>query len=73
MKTTQKDIRNYNAIDITRYSFDAINKLIASEEYLIDVAYSVGTYGLNGLVKQGHKTGTLYKVTSRSGALFQIF
>lgn len=72
MKTTQKDIRNTHAVDITYRSFNEINDIVKNENGLTNIAYSVGTYGLNGAVFQGYKTNTLYKVTSRSTALFQL-
>jgi hypothetical protein len=74
MKTTQKAIRSYltltGSVDCTRWSIPDFNSHNASEGGFDQVAYSIGTYGRNGLVMQGRKTGKFYVVQSRSSALF---
>ena len=72
MKTTQKDIKNFNAIDITYYKQNELDNLKACEKWFSEVAYSIGAYGCNGLVLQGASSGTLYKITQRTNALFQL-
>lgn len=73
MKTTQKDIRGFfPAEDMTHYSFDEVNNILALEGTLDTICYSAGAYGINGAVLKGFNTGTLYKITTRSTALFQV-
>ena len=72
MKTTLKEIKNYSAADISDYSFEKINRLKEGEKFLTQVAYSTGIYGISGIVLQGYSSGTLYKVTKRSIALFMV-
>ena len=73
MKVNLKDIKSYNAIDITYKSFKEIKKLINKETGFREVAYSSGVYGVNGAVVQGIKSNKLYKIASRTSALFMIF
>jgi len=72
MKTTQKDIKNTQAIDIT-YSKEAeIYAIKKTEGWLTEIAYSMGVYGVNGCVWQGHNTGKLYKMTARTSTFYYI-
>lgn len=73
MKTSLKDIKNYNAIDITYKSFEEMKKLINKETGFREVAYSSGVYGVNGAIVQGIKNKKLYKIVSRTTVLFMIF
>lgn len=73
MKTTLKEIKAFYCEDITRLSSDDIQALKNSEEFFSRVAYSIGVYGLTGCVLQGHKTGKLYKITSRNSNLFYLY
>lgn len=73
MKTSLKDIKNYNAIDITYKSFEEMKKLINKEAGFREVAYSSGVYGVNGAIVQGIKSKKLYKIASRTTVLFMIF
>lgn len=73
MKVNLKDIKSYNAIDITYKSFKEIKKLINKETGFREVAYSSGVYGVNGAIVQGIKSNKLYKIASRTSALFMIF
>ena len=63
MKTSKKELLAYskqvNAIDINKYSFEEIEALRKNEEYLEEVAYSVGIYGVSAELCQGHKTKQL--------------
>ena len=73
MKTTLTAIKEFYCEDVTRFSSDDIKALKKSEEYFSIVAYSVGIYGVTGCVLQGHKTGKLYKITSRNSNLFYLY
>lgn len=73
--TTQKQLKelpNGLAEDITYYSDEQIKALRSREIYFNEVAWSRGYYGTNGLLLQGNKTKKLYKITSRTGAIFGI-
>ena len=74
MKTTQRTIRSYlninGAVNCTRWSDTEYRKHYFQEGAFDEIAYSVGTYGRNGLVMKGRTTGTYYVVPSRSSALF---
>ena len=67
IKVTQKTIKGVNAIDITSYSEDEIQALPRLEK----VAYSVGIYGMNGLLLED-ENGKRYKIISRSTNLFRF-
>lgn len=70
-RTTQKEIRNYSAIDITNYTFKMMDEFLKSKN-LQEVLYSTGIYGCNGVVLIDNKTGSFYKITRRTTALFMI-
>ena len=70
MKTTLKDIKNTNAIDVTYLSAEELYKLEKEERWFNEVAYSAGTYGITGKVVQGRNSGKLYKACSRTVAVF---
>lgn len=72
MKTTLKEIKAFNAIDITYISSEDMKKLLKKECSFNYVAYSTGLYGTTGVVIQGFKTKTLYKITSRTSTLYMI-
>lgn len=76
MKTSKKELLAYassiNAIDINKWSFEEIEALRKNEEYLEKIAYSVGIYGINAYLFQGHKTKRYYVIPSRSTTLFQV-
>lgn len=76
MKTSKKELlayaSNINAICIDQWSFEEIEALRKNEEYLEQVAYSIGRYGVNAYLCQGHKTKQFYVVPSRSTTLFQV-
>ena len=67
VKVTQKTIKGVNAIDITCYSEEQIKQLPKLEK----IAYSVGMYGMNGLLLED-ENGKRYKITSRSTNLFRF-
>ena len=67
VKTTQKIIKGVNAIDITSYSEEQIKQLPRLEK----IAYSVGMYGMNGLLLED-ENGKRHKITSRSTNLFRF-
>ena len=76
MKTSKRELLAYassiNAINLNEYSFEEIEALRKNEEYLEEVAYSIGTYGVTAYLCQGHKTKQYYVVPSRSTTLFQV-
>lgn len=75
-KFTQKQLRQFTlnnvAVNITNYSFEEVKYLRANHN-LKKIGYSLGVYGLNGGLLKDTKTGTLYVITKRTGALFQLF
>ena len=76
MKTSKRELIEYakqaNAIDLNKYTFEEIEALRRNEEYLEEVAYSVGIYGVSAYLCKGHKTKQFYVVSSRSSTLFQV-
>ena len=76
MKTSKRELLTYakqvNAIDLNKYSFEEIEALRKNEEYLEEVAYAVGIYGISAYLCKGHKTKQFYVVPSRSSTLFQV-
>jgi hypothetical protein len=74
MKITQKMIRRYlnemDTVDATTWGTKEYNEASKKEGWLEVFARSYGTYGCNGLVAMGRKTGTYYVVTKRSSAVF---
>ena len=72
MKTTIKDIKAFDAIDITYIKFDDMKKLRQKENGFNEIAYSQGLYGINAIVIQGQKSKKLYKITNRTKAIFMI-
>ena len=70
IKTTQKQIKETNAKDITYMRFEDLQKLKDSELYFKQLAYSAGVYGVNGMLLQGYNTKELYKITSRTSAIY---
>ena len=76
MKTSKKELIEYskqvNAINLNEYSFEEIEALRKNEEYLEEVAFSVGIYGISAYLCKGHKTKQFYVVPSRSTTLFQV-
>lgn len=71
MKTTQKEIRNFSATDITNWCTEDVTKL-ARIQPLKCIAYSTGIYGINGLVVYDVATGEFFKVVDRSTNLFAL-
>ena len=70
IKTTQKDIKNCNAIDVTSKSTDELYKLLSDERGATQIAYSANAYGVSALLVHGNSSGRLYKVLARTSALF---
>ena len=64
-----KDIKNIEAEDLTNASSEYVYDLV--KKGLECVAYSHGTYGVNGWLGRD-SLGNLYKITSRSGNLFIV-
>lgn len=72
MKTTLKEIKNMNAKDITSLSDKELNEIKKQERRLEEISISMGTYGINGALFKGEKTGSLYKITARCTNLFYL-
>ena len=76
MKTTLKEIKKmasrYDVEDITYINFEEAERLRENESYLSEIAYSIGSYGVTGKVLQGHNTGKLYAIASRTSAIFMF-
>ena len=74
MKITQNMIRNYlyedGSIDCTNWTNDDYALHSKAECGFNEICRSHGTYGTNGLVMQGRRTGLYYVVPSRCSALF---
>ena len=75
IKTTKKGIKSLvksrAAVDLTRASFEAIDRII-KEDAPEQIGFAVGTYGRSAALYRGRVTGTLYAVTERTTALFQL-
>ena len=67
LKTTQKEIKKFPAIDITAWRDEKLAELPRLEE----IAYSIGVYGCSGKLFRG-TDGKFYKITSRSTNLFKF-
>lgn len=73
--TTNSEIKHFPtglAIDITYWTDKQIKELKEKELYFNEIAWSRGTYGVNGQIVQGHNTKQLYKITSRTQAIYCI-
>ena len=68
IKKTLKEIRKFNAEDITYIKNG--NQLYNDLRPFQKIAYSTGVYGLTGLVIYSEKTNKYYKITSRTNNLF---
>ena len=67
LKVTQKQIKEFPAIDITAWREEKLGALPRLEE----IAYSIGIYGCNAKLFRG-TDGEFYKITSRSTNLFRF-
>lgn len=67
LKVTQKEIKEFPATDITKWSNEKLAELPSVDE----IAYSMGVYGCNGKLLHG-TNGEFYKITSRSTNLFKF-
>lgn len=67
LKVTQKEIKDFPAVDITTWNDEKLAALAGVEE----IAYSIGVYGCNGKLLHG-TNGEFYKITSRSTNLFKF-
>ena len=76
IKTTQHEIKQYltqgYAEDLTYKKSDEGKALREQEGYIDEGAYSVGTYGCNGLLLKGHNTGKMYTITARTQAIYLV-
>lgn len=67
-----RDIKESPGVDITNYPFDRVSDLIDQECGLDEIGVSTGVYGVNGKLVEGRLTGTIYKITKRTVALFMV-
>ena len=67
LKTTQKEIKKFPAIDITTWREEKLAELPRLE----GIAYSIGIYGCNGKLFRG-TDGELYKIVGRTTNLFRF-
>lgn len=72
MKTTLKEIKNFYAKDITYIGFEDMNKLRNEENGFEIIAKSFGMYGVTGLVIRGLKSKEMFKICSRTSAIFMV-
>lgn len=74
VKMTQSQIKQLVkqglAIDMTHGNDYQLHDTIDKEYWFDKIAYSVGKYGLNGLLLQGRETKTLYAITKRTSTIF---
>lgn len=74
VRLKQKDLKDmvyYNdAEDITHADKSDYAVIMNREGWLKQIGYSAGTYGCNGMLFQGHNTGKLYAITSRTSAIY---
>ncbi len=73
-KYTQRQLKNLVEIgaaeDITNGNDETRQELERKEGFYEKIGYSVGLYGLNGMLLKGHTTGKLYAITARTSAIF---
>ena len=67
LKVTQKEIKEFPAVDITTWTEEKLAALPNVEK----IAYSIGVYGCNGKLLHG-ADGKFYKITSRSSNIFKF-
>ena len=72
-KYKQKDIKalvaDGAAVSITKYASHEHEQLLAQDRPEC-IGYSIGTYGINGLLLRSRNSGNLYAITKRSTAIF---
>lgn len=71
---TQKQLRNLvatgAAVDVTYADNGTRDEIEAKEGSYTQIGYAAGMYGCSGMLLRGNKTGTLYAVTGRTGAIY---
>ena len=74
VKFTQRQLKDLvfygNAWDISDAQDSDYWAIKNNEGNIKKIGYSCGTYGCNGLLLQGCKTGKLYAITKRTTAIF---
>lgn len=75
-KYKQKDIKalvaDGAAIDITNYD-SCMHEQLQAIDHPECIGYSIGTYGINGLLLRGRNSGTLYAIPSRASAIYLYY
>lgn len=69
-KTTLKNIKAQNAIDLTNLSPEACEELRAREHGFDKLEVSHGVSGMTGALLRGRESQQLYKITARCSNLF---
>ena len=76
IRLRQKDLREmvhyYDAEDVTNATDEDYSIIMNREGWLRLIGYSAGTYGCNGMLLQGHNTGKLYAITSRTVNIYRF-
>ena len=75
-KYTKKELKHMIdlglVVDITPLDSKEIKKICKREQYIEQVGYCSGIYGVNGCMLKGYKTNTYYVITSRNSNLFRF-
>ena len=73
-KYTRKELRNMVSLgmaeDVTHANNEDYRKIIKKEGFLSQIGYSAGVYGCDGMLLQGHNSGSYYAVTSKTSAIY---
>ena len=69
MKVRLKDIKEFNAIDLTHAERDELLRVHQGRQI---IAFSFGVNGCNGVVVENLYDGKLYKVVGRCSALLML-
>ena len=69
-KQLREMIKDKIAIDLTHATCDTRKELEIKEGWLTQIGYAAGVYGCNGMLLQGHASGQLYAIPTRSQAIF---
>lgn len=74
IRFTQKQLKEMVndgiAEDISRGTNETRKEIEAIEGWFSQVGYASGVYGCNGMLFEGHNTGKLYAITSRTQAIY---
>lgn len=75
-KYTKKELKHIIelglTVDITTLDSKEIEKICKKEQYMEQVGYCCGIYGVSGCMLKGYKTNAYYVITSRNSNLFRF-